>query len=261
MSESDYLKLFQLVRSCDVDGLNTFFSTDHDPPIDLNYSNPHTNCTPLVVACNRPSSNLDVIGLLLEKGADASYHIFGGSPPAIVIAVNKGDLEAVKLFIRHGARANLKYSESTVFEIACAKGDVEIVNFLLENHPNLIANTLIDYDTFCQCLLLYSPDIVKLLLDAGANTNFLNYDGKTPLMSVTNTDTAKMLIDNGASIDQQDHSGGYALLYAIQNRYFKVAELLLENGADATLWSDNGISAESYLKNERFVSIIMTMNY
>ena len=72
MSSSDlYLKLFRLVRNGDVNGLETFLSAPD--VIDLNHENERTHLTPLMVACIRPSSNLEVINLLIKKGAEVDY--------------------------------------------------------------------------------------------------------------------------------------------------------------------------------------------
>ena len=225
--------LFRLVRNGDLDGLKTLLSTNEE--INLNAENPKTYLTPLMVACNRPSSNLEVISLLIKKGALVDYQsVYGRS--AFLLAIEQGNVEAAKCLIKHKAKVDLKNSRGeSALDIGCKKGNIEVVKFLINDK-------LFDHNSISHCLFIStSTAIVQLLLDGGADTNILDDDDKTPLMSVdyTNVDIAKMLIDHGANIDHQDDCGRSILMNAIENGYLKLAELLLEKGANATTsWSD-----------------------
>ena len=237
--------LFQLVRSSDLDGLKILLSTNEEINLQLNEENPKTHLTPLMVACNRPISNLDVISLLIEKGALVDFQR-GSRSTAFLLAIEQGNVEAAKCLIKHNAKVDLKDSwGESALEIGCKKGNIEVVKFLINDK-------LFDRKSISHCLFIStSTAIVQLLLDGGADTNILDKDDKTPLMSInyTNIDIAKMLIDYGANIDHQDDCGRSTLMNAIENGYIELAELLLEKGANATTsWSDvTGESAASIL--------------
>ena len=133
MSSSDYLKLFKLVRNGDVNGLETFLSAPD--VIDLNHENERTHLTPLMVACIRPSSNLEVIDLLIEKGAEVDYQTKDHykSNSALMKAAGDGNVEAVKCLIKHGAQVDMKNeNRKSALEFGCVNGNVEVVKVLLE---------------------------------------------------------------------------------------------------------------------------------
>ena len=48
-------------------------------------------------------------------------------------------------------------------------------------------------------------DIVKYLLEKGANTEAIDYEGKTPLHIARNIDTAKYLVEKGADLEAKDN--------------------------------------------------------
>jgi len=81
-------------------------------------------------------------------------------------------------------------------------------------------------------------DVVKLLLDNGANISFKENGIWTPLMLACmngHYDTAKLLLDSGAEIDIKTPLGETALYYAIENGHSDVARLLIEQGADVNV--------------------------
>ena len=105
--------LFQLVRSDDLDGLKTLLSTNEE--ITLNEENPKTLFTPLMVACNRPISNLEVISLLIKKGALVDYQS-GYGPSSFLLAIEQGNVEAC--LIKHKAKVDLKNSRQNSFNVS-----------------------------------------------------------------------------------------------------------------------------------------------
>lgn len=77
-------------------------------------------------------------------------------------------------------------------------------------------------------------DIVKLLLEKGANVNTL-INGRSPLKSAAycgHFDVVKLLIEHGAIILSASHDNWSALLSSYVNDHFDIAKLLLEHGAD-----------------------------
>jgi ankyrin repeat protein len=80
------------------------------------------------------------------------------------------------------------------------------------------------------------PDIVQLLLKAGADKDATNNLGYTPLIVAAENGSArvvKLLLDAGADIEATERNNGYnALTLAAEYGYVDVVKLLLDAGAD-----------------------------
>ena len=91
-------------------------------------------------------------------------------------------------------------------------------------------------------------DIVRLLIERGANVNIKNDDGYTALMYATMMDNiyiVKLLLENGAKPNIKNKKGATALKLAYSYNRKNIAKLLIENGAKN---KDNGTSSKvSYL--------------
>ena len=92
-------------------------------------------------------------------------------------------------------------------------------------------------------------EIAKLLLDKGANPNFNDQNGNTPLhqtIMYQNIDVFKVLISNKSiQLDKQNKDGINAFglcLERFQTKnsviYRKLADLLIENGSDVNILND-----------------------
>jgi len=97
-----------------------------------------------------------------------------------------------------------------------------------------------------------NPEIIKLLLDAGANINQKNKYGGTALYEASrfnnNLEVIKELIKLGANINEKDSDGETALIGALQrNPNLDIARYLIEAGADVKAKDNNGNTALIYL--------------
>ena len=80
--------------------------------------------------------------------------------------------------------------------------------------------------------------VVKLLLDKGANPAFLDRRGRTPLhaaASAGHTAVAHLLLDAGGSADAPDHNGETPLMQACLNNHVSVLRLLLGKATQLNL--------------------------
>lgn len=105
------------------------------------------------------------------------------------------------------------------------------------------------------------PNIVKLLIDAGADVNAKNNFGKTPLMYAIqerNTQSVALLLDAGANANAETledisctalKAGKRTpLMYAAWHGTPEIVQMLLEKGADIAAKDTKGDTALSYVK-------------
>jgi len=106
-------------------------------------------------------------------------------------------------------------------------------------------------------LLIYAcgnhlPPVVDLLITKGANLNYRSRSGAFPLMSAIsmgNLGNVKLLIEAGVDVNLNKNNSGYtALMQAIhgtthrgeEEKYLEIVRLLLSNGAEINVSSNDG---------------------
>jgi ankyrin repeat protein len=154
-----------------------------------------------------------VVQVLLDAGADKTFHDTGSrdSTTLMSIAVLHKNIDMVKLLLAAGVDVNERDKRSHA--------------------------TALWYAAYFQ-----SVDCVRVLLEAGADPNLPGGTSQdSPLMVVCSRYTkrsitvAKMLLDAGANVDYVDSNGLTAYEIAKRKQNHHVAEYLLENGANPEL--------------------------
>lgn len=103
-----------------------------------------------------------------------------------------------------------------------------------------ILDTLNNFDTdACKNCNNGLPDIIKYLVDNGADVNMPLKDDMTPLFTLLRANSPlcviKCLVDHGANVHAISPKGGNAFhyaIYCIDSKYFDVLKYLLECGVD-----------------------------
>jgi len=148
---------------------------------------------------------------LLEQGISCFEENF-------IFVVNSGDVEAVALFIDAGFDASLVDGKGT---------------------PLLSLAVRARY-----------PDIVRRLLDAGADVNRRSDDrGYSPLMDAAqkgDVEMAEILLGKGADPDLRSKDGQTALIISAGRNDEKMAALLVAHHADPSIVDNLGMSARTY---------------
>jgi ankyrin repeat protein len=167
---------------------------------DVNTRDRHAE-TPLMYAAYVGS--LDAMQLLLASGASVDAQSQSGAT-ALIWAAN--DLGKVRLLTEHGANVNLATKRRRTALLVAAMSDP-------------------------------SADIVKLLIEKGADLKAVDFLKTTPLRAATlgnDTETIRMLIEAGVDVNAADLPGISPLMMAAGwNGNTRAVQLLLAKGANA----------------------------
>ena len=195
-------------------------------------------------AANPEQEFLDAI----KKGNSTRVDELLKQNPALIKARTKKGVTAVlvAVYSRHSEIAESLLAagiEPNIFE-AAATGRVERVRQLLKKNPDLVKAYTPDGWTALH-LNFGHLEIVKLLLDSGADINSLSMNGfsATPLQGAAaakRIDLARLLIDRGANVNCRGEEGVSPLHEVAGNGELEFAKLLLEHGANINAKDDHG---------------------
>ena len=102
------------------------------------------------------------------------------------------------------------------------------------------------------------PEVIKALINSGADVNAREENGWTALMIAVQEDhpeVIKALIDGGADINARKENGWTALMIAAQKDHPKVIKALIDGGADVNLKNNDGATAQMIAANKGYFSL------
>ena len=193
--------------------------------------------TPLFTAVEK--GHKDLVQLLLEAGANpnspSTDFEFDWTP--LYWAALRGDHDVAKLLIEAGGNVNMEARDGKI-PLHLAKGR-KVVKLLLDEGSHLhkecaSRNTPLHYASMGGRI-----DVVKFLLERGADPNRPGIRGKTPFHSIFTFNPvlisnskliAKLLIDNGANVNMVDNNGHTPLWFALRKGHTEAANLIREHG-------------------------------
>ncbi len=164
------------------------------------------------------NDDVRIMTQLINAGADVNLKD-KNSWNALMYASRFGEKkETVEILLNSGADPLVKNTYGiTPAEIAAVYNEsVEIIGvMLLHSDPLIIKKSFIS-----AILKQRKPEVIKAIIDCGANVNGM-LKGKTALMYAaannTDTDIIRLLLDHGADISISDADGKVAFDYALKN--------------------------------------------
>ena len=199
--------------------------------------------TPFDVAANAGHAALAAILLRAVAGVNGLDEK-GWTPIHWAIVADAWDL--VKAFIEEGADIFSDRWQSAFYIAKKMESQVQLIEAVIavkgvdttfENNRTALTYAVREGYT----------EVVKFLVDSGADINIQNEDGWTALMLAADggrTEAVEFLVENGADINiQQGRNGNTALIQAARWRHAEVVKFLVENGADINVQNNSGFTA------------------
>ena len=140
--------------------------------------------TPLIAAAYR--NNVEIAKVLIDAGADVNAQD-DTQQSAYLISTSDGYLELLRLTLAAGADVHsLDSYNGTGLIRAADRGHVEIIKELLKTDINIDHVNRLNWTALLEAIILGDggqrhTEVVRLLVDAGANVNLADGNGVTPL--------------------------------------------------------------------------------
>jgi ankyrin repeat protein len=145
---------------------------------------------------------------------DVNYTIYlYGEKCPLDSAIRQANVDMVRLLIKSGADVNYPFINDSSF---------------LVNYSSKYTGMGADQTK--------QNEILKELINAGADLNTLNQSGEAPITiasSQNNFELVRMLTEAGANIDIAEKNSNNALTIAFENQNEEIINYLLDNGADS----------------------------
>jgi ankyrin repeat protein len=203
--------------------------------------------TPLLIAASNAGS-IDIVRFLIAKGAAIKGTEHGMTP--LMASAGANDLDMVRLFIEKGVDVNAATKGgSTALQFAASAGNVAMVKLLLAKGADVNAATTdggkvrkgpiaLNHQTALILAVPYgTPELLRTLIDAGAQVNAKDIRDMTPLMlavssETQNPDVVRLLLAKGSDVKAKSNAGETALDWAKKFGNPEVIGLLQKAGAE-----------------------------
>ncbi|MEA5444620.1 ankyrin repeat domain-containing protein [Gammaproteobacteria bacterium AB-CW1] len=159
---------------------------------------------------------------------------------------------------RHLARSIAAHRMGLDIFEASALGVRAVIERSLEMDPDAVMHISADGMSPLHFAARFNqPDICGLLLDRGANPDFVSENplAFTPLHAAVagaSLESTELILDAGASVDRRQGDGLTALMAAAGTGQIEMVALLLDHGADSDARSEQGLRAAELAIDQGF---------
>lgn len=211
----------------------------------------------------------DIVRLLVSNRANVNaVSNFGQTP--LHLACQQSSLEIVECLVSHGADLEKRDADrKTPLIVSCICNQTHIVNFLLRSGSDVNA-----LDSCLNSPLLHAvntglslnPDLIRILLEAGADPNHVNHLGNSAIFSVVRRSSEHdlngflsldSLIEYGVDLNQKHDET--ALHLSISRGQDALTEKLIRSGSDVNERNERGFSPLHRLAREEKTDLVKLM--
>ena len=226
------------VKSGDVDAV----ARQLDAGIEVEARDERKDYTPLMVAVVSDLAGVDMVRLLIGRGADVNAFKSEDweKEKVLTLAVREGTLEKVEALLDAGA--DILYQSETGYNILIhamhsrAMGEgaplLPLVELLLARGASPLGES--DWSESALSVASYNGrfDVVKRLLAAGADVALLQWDDLLRAVALGSVSDVERLIQSGADLVTRDRWKRTPWLLSLQIGALDKAKILLASGAD-----------------------------
>ena len=181
----------------------------------------------------------------------------GDGRTALINAAARGHLDVVRALIAVGADINAKDNSDRSALFHALEARYDDVSDFLTSQPQIDLNARGKNGTTALISYVWREraDVVKALLDRGADVNLQDNDGDTALHGAAQNgqvEIVHLLLAKGANVNARNKVGGTPLMWAAVYGHEEAVAELLKAGADASLKDEDGVTALMWAtKNNR----------
>lgn len=192
---------------------------------------PHAACPALNLAARL--GRADMVNLLLDNGANIHGGEQHFRQTALLSAISAGQAHIVQLLLERGAKPEAA-NGAALWE-AIRKHNPKIVQLLLAAGANANQTDNYNRNILYEAACFNPPEVIDMLIKAGANVNLQATDGihnSTALINACrhqkqdSAEIVRLLLEAGANASVKDAKGKTALDYATERGHTQAAELL-----------------------------------
>lgn len=189
----------------------------------------------------------DIVKSLVRAGANVNTRTSGGRTP-LIRAIKNNNPVMVETLLCFGANPNQEGKHKSHLTVigkrplhyAAEFNQEDIVKLLLQYGADVNAKTS-ENDTplHYACLLSKSNEVIKLLINHGADVNLYNETGISPIFNAIffgNKEAVSILLDNNVDINGVNTINDLTpLIVAVKKRDPDMVNFLIDKGADVNL--------------------------
>ena len=211
--------------------------------------NPRSRWAPPPLYCAAQGGHAELVELLLRKGATLDPRKTGGWS-ALCAASRAGSIPTIEVLLAAGARVNELHQDGrTALHGAADGGKPEAVEFLLARGADVDAADAEGRTPLHLAVHNGDRKVVLQLLGAGAKLNVQEAAGLTPLMVAASydPDLVQVLLEAGAAVGLRDAYGRAAIHFAARANAYDALSALLAAAADGGAEDQEGHTPLDYL--------------
>lgn len=171
---------------------------------------------------------------LLQDGVNPNAKPDYWGKTALLRAVERGDVEVVRLLLDAGADPDLKSGGYTPLGRAALLGHGQVAERLLKAGANPDLKSSDGNTPLTAAASMNRVGVIQALLASDADPTLYNRLGRTPLSIAALEgfdELVRLMISAGIDVNMRDENGNKPLVSAIQGDHETILELLVDHGA------------------------------